>query len=522
MAEFEHDLQSALLKQNHQTPSPSEFAKKSVWTKAKQVIFDDLLHSSYVLGMLDGKLFSVHYTLWYKLSKSVKDSFEAKYLFIDSRHLGLSAKYNGKFLGIARYSCQVADGMEAMTRCREFNEKLNPAGVVGSELGKAWIPNREEMECLENYHDELEKVFSEWNFGHMSEYFWVDYGDRCLPNSNEAACSPDLKVDLRLLVDYQATTQIFMREDIYRYDSLRYPQLDGVQVLTCTFEDNILRVILHIDRNIFETMQLRISPTGDRESILRLIGEARVIYHPADDETPDEYFWNNLSPRGSITFLLHKNEAELIHSYKLSRTQYIHAAKNLYVAGCHALGYMCSEKHLMQKVLSPDDFTEIKLPYFEDVVTCEVGDGIVEIQSIDRETMITGRSFSSDYLLKGAAIQSLVLFGRLQDLMFMDIIGYDVSLLLLSNGRVRKSFPLFKASDHFPIRKDVDIPEDLLTGSQLYLQIGARRLDVNFMPTVSRLVANGVARVSVELNPDKTIIVAGERVSDHLGVGDWL
>lgn len=463
--------------------------------------------SSFMIGVHNGVMTEIDIRDWKKLSNNEKAVFTPRFVYFKLEDFA-----DGKVqtLGLAVEEQSLSVNADVEKSIAEYAETLNPSGISGYEHGNCHLPNVVEMRILEYYHDRINITLKEWNLQPFNEYFFIEDNGQIMPNSSDTLFMRDLKIGLRLVVDYWATRVCYKLAD----NNFGVYELNGIEVLTFDkIPDRPLEASLYHIPQIHESMFAANELESNLKSVVQQLKDMKSNHFPTDDETPIKHFWNHLKSSDSI--LLAGNAAQFIHAqllhYKWGPVRILNPSV------LNALWHIVSS-HANE--LSLDNHNHVlDFSYDKFTCTCNIGDGVVEVEDIK---FIEKSIYDTDAegVIKGGILVNQILHRHLSDVLLLDMIEFDISLGIVSNGAMRDYRTIVKKSK-IPLRKTEEIPFDIIHNAEIYLYIGEEIINID-LKTYFANVTCDIATLSVYVNADKSIWFSVGNNSNSISLGQIL
>ena len=241
---------------------------------------------------------------------------------------------------------------------------------------------------------------------------------------------------------------------------------------------------------------------------------------PADDETPIDMFWNHLKKSSSSVFLV-ENANQFIHAqllqYQLGNKKYQSGNIRIFnPAVLNALWHI-ADSHSDELMSSGETLAEYS--YGSCDCTCNIGDGVVEVNSI-KFYEETKSDKDSEGLIKGGVLFNQIRQNKLPNLLLLDIIEYNISIGVFFNGTMRDYRSIVNKST-IPLRITDEIPVDLIQDSEIYLYIDDEKVDVDLRPHIDN-IENEIVSLTVEVGADKSIWLSFGKDGNPISLGQIL
>lgn len=222
------------------------------------------------------------------------------------------------------------------------------------------------------------------------------------------------------------------------------------------------------------------------------------------------HFW--LNPLD--TFLLPDDEDEFIIALKLQYQLEQKTDKIIRIINPASLATFA------ESFYSYDDMkTRFDVHYGSWRCQCEYEDEVCEIIYLTRSEKHKNDIDTSDVdVTKGGLLLSRIISGNVQDVLLLDVMEYDLKIVITQNGVIRDVISLVDSSTTIPTRESVELPCDLICNANVSIYLGDKKLDLDFNRLLGIIPNEGIVNVETEIMADKKTILTvqnGKRKSEY-------
>lgn len=466
-------------------PPAAEPSEEDMFRKSKPVSGQGLLSSS-MLGFYKGMMTEIYHRDWNRLSATERHKFTP---------FAINLKFENQRICILAEDVPNANDLSDVKVPNTAMAVLSsPAGILGYERGEYRLPNANEAKLLGDYSQDINYALSQWGVAPLCEYFWVEDANGIHPNIDEPAMGKSISA--RFIVNYWTIRAV--------YDRGSNLSMDGIQIFTMSKTDNGEAAALYHRPEIAERIFFNKELQGSLQKAVRKIANGQIVMFPFEDETPISYFWEHLEPRN--TLLLESSDKEYVRALGL---QYcLRQSKHKYRTFriCHPAVLNAFWRAVVDNRY--EEYCQYAL--YGHLCTYSYENYVCEIVSVEEKPLITGERFYNEGIIKGAVVLNRIINGHLSDPkpLLMDIMEYDVKLVLTRDGRERDVISIVPKHKAIPTKNSDEVPLDLIRNHEIYLQIGKERVPLNSTFFYETELCEGLrdfATFTVEIDADKNM-----------------
>ncbi len=292
--------------------------------------------------------------------------------------------------------------------------------------------------------------------------------------------------------------------------------MDRLKILIFRVCDDSFEVIYHKDKSFVEKVKVKGNRLSDYKTLVQKVRDILPNECYTDLQISPFRLFNPDKPQ---VFLLPENESEflksqiLLHEFSVANEN---GMRIIHRASLNALWEIVAKEY--------DYAPDLRMTLNDGKFLCEFecGEGVIEIISIEEVTDANGQEESDERMIKGGILyQSLIDKSdpnrKKQGLLLLDIIEYDILILLEKDGYVRDFITLVAHDTTIPTRKSEDVPTDIFHECNVYLQVGKEKVNIDLKKYIESIPKDGNVTITMEIDSNKKVKVYFDYNGDLLG-----
>ncbi len=459
---------------------------------------------SNLLAYHNGVLMTVALEQWTKFSETEKSEWKPFIIELDidthSRKIGMFVE---EFKGI--------EATEIPTILDSLNRQLNPA-LPDNDTGRCRLLTLSEWRTLDKNIDALINTFSLWGLPHdfnrlHREYHtaqWAEDNGKLTIFGMSPTADPNFinknKHNLWIYANYYGTVQIYSPDDVKEEEK----PAESIELNSYEFTAESLTVCV-IPEDTNQYLKHIIHFTRDNFRIAEIIDKI-PIRHRDDDMVPvvarefQDKTESLIAQSGVII------PAIDVHQF-LVATKYLYALKKLNpsiehnsrilnpITLCAFWKTLISKKPAVLKSVFLMERYELMYDFEK---------GLFTVNSL-KPTKKTYLPINWNDVVKGATVQKLIMSRDISSLLLVEYMEYEIGLAVKTNGTLRDYIRLYPANSTIPLRKDKNIPYDLIREFEIYIVIGGHEIPVDISPCFGSVGGDGIATMRVDIDANKLV-----------------